>query len=281
MAKEYLEKLDKNTEIAAADRTRLLAQYYELIQDGAKAQETWKTLESQTQDTPAEQTTLAQQLAKSDLQAAEKALRRALQLDAKYYAARFMLADLLANRGGKENLAQAREIAENLSADPQRPRGEEVLLLAKIYELEGKVEDAKSRLQPLVEASPTPPYVAAYAKLLLRQEPPQDDESLQKLLDEREHWVKKLQSLAPADPQSIALMAQWLKQCGRQPEIEPTIEAWAAKQRALVPKNLQMESIFLESVGNLYLSLESYSARGAMVSQGAGKCDQPPAGRTQ
>ena len=76
--------LRKTRELPQADRTLLLAQGYELVRDDAQAKENWKTRKRQTKDTPAEQTTLAKQLLDRDPQAAEKALRRALQLDANY-----------------------------------------------------------------------------------------------------------------------------------------------------------------------------------------------------
>jgi Flp pilus assembly protein TadD len=239
-----------------------------------------------------------------DPQAAEKALRRALQLDPNYNAARLILAKLLldkfksspggeaewnealslvsgsltdpreerlrqtlqallyATRGGKKNLEQARAIVEKLVSDPKQASAEETLLLARIYELEGKVEEAKTRLQTLVEASPNPPagQVVAYVELLLRQEPPQDEELRKTFLAETERWVKKLQTLAPDKPQSIALMARWLKNRDRSAEIEPLIEAWAAKQHSLVPKNPQSEMNFLDLLGGLYMSLEAYPA---------------------
>jgi tetratricopeptide (TPR) repeat protein len=299
LAKEYLRGLSENVAIPQADRTRVLAQGHELIGDAVKAKETWKTLAGEVKDTAVEQTALGEQLMNRDPEGAEKALRRALQIDKNYGAARVMLAGLLANRGGeaewkealsllsdsladarqerlrqtvlalvyasrggKANLEKARNIVERLLSDPRRPSIQESLLLAKIYEAEGNVEEARARLKMLVEASPNPRAndVAAYVDLLLRQELPQGEEARQELVGERERWVKELQTLAPDSPQSITLTARWLETCNRGAEIEPLVETWATAQRAHVPKNPKEEIKFSEMVGNLYMSLEAYPA---------------------
>ena len=184
LAKDCLQQIKLNTALSDIDRMRLLAQGCELIQDAAGAEAAWKAVINLTKDTPQDQLALAEQLKNRDPDAAEKARARRFE-DRRRLAARTpvvgldlararrrarmgrgdpppfrkarrspggalyqqLQASVLASRGGKKNLEQARGIFEKLVADSQQVRAEDHINLAGVYEIEGKLDQAQAQLR--------------------------------------------------------------------------------------------------------------------------------------
>ena len=106
-ALETITQITYNKQIPLAARNLLLAQGYDLLQDQEKAKASYSEMAKSVEDTAAAQTNLANQLLKHDPEAAEKALRRALQLDPLYSPALRLLARLLVDRGGEKEWQEA------------------------------------------------------------------------------------------------------------------------------------------------------------------------------
>ena len=287
-ALETIKQITYNKQIPAAARNLLLAQGYDLLQDQEKAKASYSEMAKSVEDTAAAQTNLANQLLKHDPEAAEKALRRALQLDPRYSPARRLLARLLvdrggekewqeaitlmdglsvderneplnqslraailAQRGGRDNLEKAQQIAEKLVSDSKGTEARDLLLLATIYEAEGKLPEARERLLELV-TRPTVPsaYLVKYIDMLLRHD----------LSGEVEPWLKKLEAAAPETMDAMALRLRWLHSQGRSKEIEPLVENLAEKLLQKIPKNPQDETDLCMRVGNIYTAVKMHSA---------------------
>ena len=287
-ALETITQITDNKQIPNADRNLLLAQGYDLLQDHDKAKASYGELAKSAEDTAADQTKLANQLVRQDPEAAEKALRRALQLEPLYSPARRLLAQilvdrggekewqeaialmdgvsvnerndplnqslqatLLARRGGRDNLEKARQIVEKLIKDSKDGSARDLQLLAKIYEAEGKWPEARERLLELV-SRPTvsSAYLIIYVDMLLRHGLP----------GEAEPWLKKLESTAPDSLDAMAVRTRWLQSQGRSKEIEPLVEKLAEKLLQIIPKNPRDEADLCLRIGNIYTAVKMHSA---------------------
>jgi tetratricopeptide (TPR) repeat protein len=277
-----------NKQMPPTDRNLLLAQGYDLLKDREKADAAYSELARSAEDTAAAQTNLARQLAARDPELAEKALRRALQLTPRYEPARRLLAIILmekggetqwqeavalmdgasvdkggdplnqalhavlfAQRGGRENFEKAETIAVALVDNSKGARPTDRLLLAKIYEAEGKLSDAREQLlqlvsRPTVQAT----YLATYIDMLLRHGMP----------DEVEPWLKKLEAAAPDSLDATKLRAKWLYLQNRRQEIEPLIEKLAERSLKKISKTPKDEAEFCARIGDLYTGVKLYSA---------------------
>jgi tetratricopeptide (TPR) repeat protein len=291
-AEAYLTEIDAKSELSAIDRKRLVAQGYELLGDGAKAKAAWLAAVEASKNTPSAQTALAEQLLGREPEAAEMILRRVLKSDASSLRARRLLAQLLlsrggekewnealsllsaksndpeegrmyqeltaliyASRGGKKNLEQARTILEKLVADGRQARAEDFFLLAKIFEAEGNVDQAREQLSRMVRMPhPTPVQLAAYLKFLLESGTLRESETNEQYQAEIERWLNKLRATTDG-PQTIAIYVKYLSKFGRQAEIKPYIENWAESINPKLPKNQSAVIGFWESVGELYRSV--------------------------
>ena len=156
-------------------------------------------------------------------------------------------------RGGKENLDKARQIFEELVADPKKAddTDRDRQRLATLYEAGGNVEAARQQYLKLVDREKVDPAdMTAYIGLLLRHD----------LFDEAEPWLKKLQTNRPDDLAMAALQARWLRGKGQTDKIEPLLEPLAEKIVKTLPKNSPEEAQFLLDMGNLYSSLDRHKA---------------------
>ena len=166
-------------------------------------------------------------------------------------ADRRVQAIILTGRGGKENLDNARQILEELVADPKKADDADRQRLANLYEAGGNVEAARQQYLKLVTRErANPADVSVYINLLLRHD----------LFDEAEEWLKKLESLRPDDLRAAALRAGWLRGKGQADKIEPLLEPLAEKVVKALPKNSPEETRFLFDLGNLYSSLDQHKA---------------------
>jgi tetratricopeptide (TPR) repeat protein len=167
---------------------------------------------------------------------------------------RRMEARVMLGRQGTENVAKARQILEALVADPGARTASDRLLLARVYETEGKPESlklARQQYAALVDvAKPVASHLASYAGFLLRH----------KLLDEAGASIDKLQQADPDALGTIQLRIRWLHARGRTAEIEPLVEAYAAKLLKQAARDKPSESQLCANIGALYSSVELHQA---------------------
>ncbi len=281
-ARETLQEVAKNEKLTESERASILAQGYELLGDQEQAKINYRQAAKLAPDDGAAQVRLATYLLRTgtDTSEPEQLLRGVLQRKPDSGDARRMLAALLlerggeeqwkearrlveqaaadrtnpdadrrmdalllARRGGKENVDQATRIFEELVVDPNKVEASDRLRLAQLYEIDGKVEPARQQyLKLLSRVNPTAPQVAAYVEWLLRHD----------RCDEADPWLKRLESLAPDDLGVAALRARWLHGTAKDGQIEPLVEALAAKLLKQPADDKLQEAALVLRVGNLY-----------------------------
>jgi tetratricopeptide (TPR) repeat protein len=160
---------------------------------------------------------------------------------------RFVQAVSLVRRGGSENLAKAAEVCTALLDRMPSVR----LLLARIRDLQNKVDDARNQYRMLVKQEhPATIQLAAYVDFLLRRGPAiEADQPLQQL-------AKQL----PEDLVVAELRARWLRDQHRDSEIEPYVDGIAAKLVARIKDNPRQEAQLSRTVGDLYARVEKHAA---------------------
>ncbi|MGQ9576760.1 MAG: tetratricopeptide repeat protein [Thermoguttaceae bacterium] len=164
---------------------------------------------------------------------------------------RRMQAVALLRRQGRENLQKARQILEQLVADPAERTAGDRLLLAQTYETEGDLRAAREQYLALVGvAKPPASHLAACVGFLLRHD----------LADEAEGPLTRLVEVAPDALRTIQLQVRWLHAQQRSGEIEPLVEAYAAKILKQAVKDKPSESQLCLNVGGLYSSVELHQA---------------------
>jgi len=171
-----------------------------------------------------------------------------------------LLARLLVERGGRQNLIRAQGIVRKLIDEARVPTDGDRLLLAQIYDLQGEFQRARQQLAILTdEEKPNPAHVVAYADLLLRQ----------RSLDEAAAQIERLEQLTSEDnPRAVLLRVQWLALQERPEEIEPLVEkaaqSWLAKvsqsQEQGSDARRRAEAAVAAQVGNIYASAKQYAA---------------------
>ncbi|MFZ5828913.1 MAG: tetratricopeptide repeat protein [Planctomycetota bacterium] len=281
-ARQALESMVRQLELSDADRHFALAQGYELIGDRPQAEEHYREAMRLMPTKVALLERFAAFSLRSNQQEAEQTLRRILEIDPKHGGARRTLAILLAPRGiedeeaweearrllqsGDEsdsdpadqrtlalllalhnergNVAEARQILEDLVRDPKNATDRDRLLLAKLLEAEAKacraqghVANAKQKTQAAHEqylfvvtrATSNPSYVALFVDFLLECGE-NEREQATSCANEAAPWLAKLE-LARPDSLSVALLrGRWLKLSGRENEIAGIVEPIVERQ---------------------------------------------------
>ncbi len=192
---------------------------------------------------------LADRGGQENWQAAVKLLGESQAADASLLSTQRMHAMMLARRGGAENLAKARSILENLSGEGNSPSVADRFLLAQLTEIEGNTDRAGEQLLALAsEQSPQPVHVAAYVDWLLRQE----------RADEAAVWLERLQQLGAKGIENVGLQVRWLLAMGRTDQIEPAIEKFAQQSltaKASSEKITDADKLYVSRAsGDLYMS---------------------------
>ena len=157
---------------------------------------------------------------------------------------RFLQAYSLLRRGGKENLDKAERLCQALLADAKQPAPTLRVLLAQIQESQGRPEQARQQYLALVDQDhPAPAHLASYVVFLLRCGPSKDVD----------RWLKKLETLAPEDLNTVQLRARWLRDQGRTAQIEPLVEGFAKKLLTRLGKeDVRQQTRAFQAVGDLY-----------------------------
>lgn len=303
-AKETLQELAQKVDLSEAQRAFVLAQGYEQLAqrkegdekkaDLKEAEAKYREAQRLAPDNVGVQSRLAAFLLglRTDPVAAEKAVRRLLQLAPQSGPARRALATilaarggekewqeaqqllersgaaadvsnldqrlqamLLARRGGKDNLQKARRLLEQLITDPAKTTSGDRLLLARLYEAEDSLWAARQQYIALVgRADPSASHLALYVDLLLRHDLP----------DEAANWLKRLEEMAPDALGTVSLRTRWLHGKGRTAEIGPLVEQLADKLLKALEKveeeKPQREAQVCLAVGNIYSAVEQHQA---------------------
>ncbi len=290
-ARAAVEQCARKVEVPPAEREMILAAGYQAIGDHDQALvhfQQAEQLDAQNAGIPEE---IGKILLTDDPPVAEKALRRALELNPRSDNARRMLAELLARRGGEErwreavqmldrssdgnkpeksdrhleaallaqrggpeNLARSQQILEELLADsdPMASRSDR-LMLALVREAQGNRELARKEYLELTNtASPRPGDVAAYVDFLLRH-----DEK-----EEAGRWLDKLEQLNANSVATLGLRVRWLHAENRDSEIEPLLEKTAERmlqptERDGQPAASQKLQV-CQTIGDLYFAARSF-----------------------
>ena len=305
-AREALGRLAESSELSEGERALALAIGYDRIGDREASETHYRELAQLAPNDVAVQKRLATFLLDSDPEGAEKALRRALRLapedrEVRRALARLLTArggltrwqeaqqlirqggspegassvdqrleaQLLVHRGGKDNLKKAKRLIEQLVRDPETAIPQDHLLLANLYEWEGKPYAADREYGALVEwAEPEPAHLIAYVDFLLRNDRRYDANRWLTRLDHRlPKWLARLEKMAPDRVEAVRfqvrldamrLRARWLRADGRDSEIKPLVDQFAddlLKKAGSDPE--EKASVYL-GIGNLYSAVEQH-----------------------
>ncbi len=291
-ARETLQEIIENEKLSETQRASILARGYELLGDWEQAKANYRKAARLDADDAAAQLRLARYLLRTsageDRSEPEQLLRGVLERWPDSSPARWMLAELLVERGGeqqwqeaqrlveeagkdrtvpevgrrvqamlltrrggKENLAKAKQILEELVVSAKKAVASDRQWLARLYEIDGKVESARRQYLKLVtRENPSAAHLASYVELLLRHD----------LFDEADPWLKKLEALLPDKLGTTTLRAHWLRGKGQSAKIEPLVEALAEKFLKDLAKNKPREAELSLRVGNLYSTVDQNQA---------------------
>lgn len=164
----------------------------------------------------------------ADWQQAQGLLSEAVAGEELSAADRRLQALLLVRRGGPENRRQARQMLEKLLAESEEPAAGDRILLARLCETDGLIDEAQQQYQALVEVEkPNPVDLGAYVEFLLRQGE----------LEAAGTWLARLEQSAPDVLPTIGLKARWFFARQELEAIEPYVEQAAERlwQRSNTP----------------------------------------------
>jgi cellulose synthase operon protein C len=289
-----VEQFSRRIDVPEVQRELVRAAGYQAIGDRDRALSHYRKAEQLEPQNSEVQERIGAILVSSDPAAAEKALRRALELNPQSTTARQALVKLLgsgggeqrwkealaileepgssvdkpqqldrrlqallhANRGGPDNLAKAVQILSEILADPnQTPSRNDRLLLARVYEAHGKADAARNGFLALAnEQSPRSDDIAAYVEYLLRHDS----------LKEAETWLGKLDQLDPNNLTGIGPRVRLLAAQGDFAKVEGLLEQTAKR----LLKDVQANSVAGQerevqvslTIGDLYTSVKQFPA---------------------
>jgi len=287
-ARDTLARLEQNIELPKVDRLYVLAQGYQLVGDVPMAERRFREAMQLAPDRVDVKMRLADLLVRKDTAQTEKLLRGVLSVSPTNGEARRKLAvvlaigggqgkwqeaeqllqyagsdnstsfadlrlqaKLLARRGWSEDRKKARQLLETLVRTPQHVLPRDRVLLAQLYEAEGKTQAARSQYTALVgRAGANPSHMMRYADFLLRQGD----------LDSAASWLDRLVRETRASLKVVELRARWLVASGRVAEVKPQVESFAERHlQSLKPAGVERRE-FLLNVANLFAKIEHNAA---------------------
>jgi len=287
-ARDTLARLERNIELPRADRLYVLAQGYQLVGDVSKAEHRFREAMQLAPERVDVKLRLADLLVRKDAAQTEQLLRSVLSLSPSNGEARRKLAvvlaiggglgkwqeaeqllryagsdngvssadlrlqaKLLARRGWSEDRKKARQLLETLVRTPQHVLPRDRVLLAQLYEAEGKTQAARSQYAALVgRAGAKPSHMMRYVDFLLRQGD----------VNSATGWLDRLERETPADLKIVGLRARWLEKAGRAAEIKPLVESFAERHlQSLNPASDERRD-FLVTVAKLFAEIEHDAA---------------------
>jgi Flp pilus assembly protein TadD len=260
----------------------VIAQGYELIGDRDQAEFNYREAVRQSPEDVVIQSQAAAYLRPTDPGTAELCLRRILSVAPHDAPARQKLAMMLVARGGEKNLREAADLLGDQSPDqlspPQTKRlqtvlllrrgdassrqqaqailesliheadelsADERLILATLYEDQGRLAAAREQLAALANRhDPVPSHLAAYVDYLLRHASAKEAETP----------LARLQELEPESFRTVFLRAHFLAQQGKIGAVEPMIEEFSHKQLAK-SDDAAVQAKLLKRIADLYAEL--------------------------
>lgn len=283
-AREVLHAMVEQAEMTPGQREVVLGQGYDALGEAELAASHFHEAIAIGADEPDVHRQIAQFFQTHDVQRAEQALRRVLELVPDNLEDRRRLASFLIERGDPPRLAEAERILdEHLAADEVDPadrrlqaqlllrRGREGdaglarqvleemldggetdsadrLLLAQVCEAQGDIDEAERHYRHLVERDPPElEHLALLIDLLLRHE----------RAERAERWLDLLDQLEPDGWRAIALRARWLAAGDQVSEVKPSVEAWLSKRLELAASDDERCDL-LQQVGDLYSQLRMH-----------------------
>jgi len=282
-ARKILDQLEAEAALPPATLAFVLAQGYDMIGDADTAEWHYRYALRFDPNNLTIQERAADFFAGRDSKLAEESLRRLYELEPESPGLRRSLAALLANRddenafeeamslvaaglageerdprdyrlqakllikrGGLDDLRQAQEILERITQDGARTLPEDRLQLARLYELDGRLQRAREQLLTLISGNtPQPTHVAIYVDLLLRRQAAAD----------ATQWLAYLEAREPLSPRTLSLRGRWLKQQGRTDEIEPLVEKFLVRLNAEAYGSIQPDQMAFE-LATLFAAVE-------------------------
>ena len=287
-ARDTLAQLEQNIELPGVDRLYVLAQGYQLVGDVSTAERRFREAMHLAPERVDVKLRLADLLVRSDAAQTEQLLRSVLNLSPNNGEARRKLAvvlaigrgrdkwqeaerllqyagsdssmssadlrlraTLLARRGWSEDRKKARQLLETLVRMPHNVLPRDRVLLAQLYEAEGKRQAARSQYAALVgRAGANPSHMMRYADFLLRHGD----------LNSAAAWLDRLERETPASLNVIGLRARWLGAADRTSEIKPLVESFAERHLQLLKSETNQRRDFLLKVANLFAELDHDAA---------------------
>jgi tetratricopeptide (TPR) repeat protein len=157
-------------------------------------------------------------------------------------------ARLLARRGGDERRREARELIELVRTINGELEDSDRVLLAQLYEAEGRSRDAEREMLALVNhADATPEQLVAHIHLLIRRQE----------LGQAEQWLDRLEEVAPNSAKAIELRALWLHQLRRDQEVVALVERFV-KDHISDDTPPQKVILVYEWIGKMYSNFKMY-----------------------
>ncbi len=278
-ARETLEKLAKESDLTEAQRALALAQGHMLLGDEKEVERHFREAAKLAPDDVDIQVRWAAYLLRTDVIEAERVLKRVVyDLKSRSGVARRMLAAIYASRGGDNEWDQAEKLLENTGEETDQrfqalllsrrggsrnvekarrilerlpdPTSGDRLLLAQLYETEGKLQSADGVYLTLcTDSNARPEYFASYIDFLLRHDDPQKAQG----------WLSRLEQQEPESFRYLGLKARWLNDMEKSSEVEPLIEPLAEKFLA-AQESPEGRTAVIHQVGQLYAKARHYKA---------------------
>lgn len=278
-----LEQLASSADLRAEDRDFVLAQGFEMVGDRAKADAAYRRAVELAPDRVDVLQQAAEFFLTGDDAMAEKTLRRLMVLvpDAIDVRRRLIAmlrrrggerdwrevevlldqanaqqtvkgedlrlrAQLLISRGGVAERDEAIELLEQLVQTETSYRADDLLLLARLQEADGRLLRARELLLSLASAkTATPEHVAAYLELLLRHG----------FGGDAVPWVERLEQLAPDSYPALLYRARWMKTAQPEADLAAFVAQAGERRLALAADDVARAQVALE-LGAVYDQVE-------------------------
>jgi predicted Zn-dependent protease len=276
-ARKTLENLPASDSNSPGQRSFILAQGYQLLGEIDAATEHYKRARLQEPKSVPILMKSAEFLYRTDIDEAERILVKVRSIDPQNRAAQRMLAQVLIARGGKdrweeaqrllagqtandsrmlaksllqrggeENRGKARRLLEQLMETPADVLPNDRIMLARIYEMDGHLTQAREQYLSLVSRKDVGTQATGLlVDMLLRN----------KQTEAATRWLKRLSDDDPDSLRTLSLQTRWLQQNGRVRDIAPRIESVAKKlldKTTTEDQRLQLYS----TIGALYTSVD-------------------------
>jgi tetratricopeptide (TPR) repeat protein len=148
-------------------------------------------------------------------------------------------------RGGIADQQEAIRLMEDAISDPHGTLPEDHLILASLYENDGRSHRAREELLFLVvQNNPTPKHLGEYVRFLLKHGN----------TSEATAWLAQLEAIDPHSFPTVTLRVQWLAQSDRREEIETLVEKYLAVRRESTD-GARAEAQAMVDVAGLYASV--------------------------